>query len=77
MREKYQHDQVVKGTVTRLNPFGAFIQLDKNIHGLAHISEFGTEKRMQEILEIGKKYDFRILSIKPSEYRMALKPVLK
>ena len=77
VREKYQHDQVVRGTVTRLNPFGAFIQLDKNIHGLTHISEFGTEKRMQEILEIGKKYDFRILSIKPSEYRMALKPVLK
>lgn len=77
VEEKYQQGQVVKGTVTRLNPFGAFIQLDKDIHGLTHISEFGTEKRMQEALQLGEKYDFRILSIKPKEYRMALKPIFK
>jgi small subunit ribosomal protein S1 len=77
IREKYQMDQVVKGKVTKFNPFGAYIGLDKNIHGLAHISEFGTEKRMREILEIGKKYDFKIISIKPKEYRMALKPMFE
>jgi len=73
--EKYQAEQIVKGTVTKFNPFGAFIKLDKNIQGLAHISEFGTEKKMQETLEVGKEYDFKIISIKSSEYRMALKPI--
>ncbi len=77
VREKYKTNQTVKGTVTKFNPFGAFIQLDKDIHGLAHISEFGTEIRMKELLEVGKKYDFKILSIKPSEYRMALKPIFE
>lgn len=77
VEEKYQVGQIVKGTVTKFNPFGAFVQLDKNIQGLAHISEFGTEKKMEETLEIGKKYNFKIISIKPSEYRMALKPVLE
>jgi len=77
VEEKYQAGQVVKGTVTKFNPFGAFVQLDKNIQGLTHISEFGTEKKMEETLEIGKKYNFKIISIKPSEYRMALKPVLE
>lgn len=77
VEEKYQAGQIVKGTVTKFNPFGAFVQLDKNIQGLTHISEFGTEKKMGETLEIGKKYNFKIISIKPSEYRMALKPVLE
>ena len=74
---KYEIDQIIKGKVTKFNPFGAFIQLDKDIHGLTHISEFGTEKRMKEILEVGKKYDFKIISVKPKEYRMALRPVLE
>lgn len=77
VRDKYQTDQIVKGTVTKFNPFGAFVALDKNIHGLSHISEFGTEVKMREMLEIGKKYNFKILSIKPSEYRMALKPIFE
>ena len=77
VEEKYQTGQTVKGTVTKFNPFGAFVQLDKSIQGLAHISEFGTEQKMEETLEIGKKYDFKIISVKPSEYRMALKPILE
>lgn len=77
VREKYDIGQTIKGKVTKFNPFGAFIQLDKDIHGLAHISEFGTEVRMKEMLEIGKKYNFKIISIKPSEYRMALKPIIE
>lgn len=77
VRDKYQTDQIVKGAVTKFNPFGAFIKLDKNIQGLAHISEFGTEQKMKESLKIDKKYDFKIISIKPSEYRMALKPIFE
>jgi small subunit ribosomal protein S1 len=77
IEEKYQTGQIVKGTVTKFNPFGAFIKLDGHIQGLTHISEFGTEKKMEEVLKIGKEYEFKILSIKPSEYRMALKPIIE
>jgi len=77
VRDKYETGQTVKGEVTKFNPFGVFVKLDKNIQGLAHISEFGTEKSMKETLELGKKYEFKIISIKPSEYRMALKPILE
>lgn len=77
IRDKYQTGQIVKGTITKFNPFGAFVKLDKHIQGLTHISEFGTEKKMKETLELGKKYNFKILSIKPSEYRMALKLILE
>lgn len=77
VEEKYKIGEIVKGIVTKFNSFGTFIQLDKHIHGLTHISEFGTEKRMKELLEIGKKYDFKILAIKSTEYRMALRPIFK
>jgi len=77
VEETYQMGQTVKGTVTKFNPFGAFVKLDEYIQGLAHISEFGTEKKMEETLEIGKEYNFKIISIKPSEYRMALKPIIE
>ena len=73
---KYEIGQTIKGEVVKFNPFGVFIKIDKSIQGLAHISEFGTEKKMKETLELGKKYEFKIISIKPSEYRMALKPML-
>ena len=77
IKDKYKTNQIVKGTITKFNPFGAFVQLDKYIHGLAHISEFGDEENMKKTLEIGKKYDFKILSIKPKEYKMSLSPILK
>jgi len=70
--QKYQKGQAIRGQVTKFNPFGAFIQLDKDIHGLAHISEFGNDQNMRSQLEIGKEYDFKILSIEPKQHKMAL-----
>lgn len=77
VRGQYKSGQIVKGTVAKFNTFGTFIKLDEHIQGLAHISEFGTEKKMKETMELGKEYNFKIISIKPSEYRMALKPILE
>ncbi len=77
IKDKYKTNQIVKGIITKFNPFGAFVQLDKHIHGLAHISEFGNEENMKKMLDINKKYDFKILSIKPKEYKMSLSPILK
>lgn len=73
IEEKFKKGDIIEGKVTKLNPFGAFIQIDDKIQGLCHISEFGNQKKMEESLEIGKKYDFQISSIEPKEYRMSLK----
>ncbi len=72
---KYKKGEIVSGKVTKLNPFGAFIQLSPEIQGLCHISEFGLKEKMEEKLKIGKEYNFQILEIKPEEHRMSLKPV--
>lgn len=73
IEEKYKKRDIIKGKVTKFNPFGAFVQIDKKIQGLIHISEFGSQEKMEEILEIGKNYNFEILSIDPSEHKMSLR----
>lgn len=73
--EKYKVGDIVKGKVDKINPFGIFVYLDENIHGLAHISEFQEAfpgKRMEEIVKAGGTYDWKILSIEPEEHRMGL-----
>jgi small subunit ribosomal protein S1 len=73
IEKKYKKGDIVKGKVSKFNPFGAFVQLTPEIQGLCHISEFGFQKKMEELLKIGEGYDFQILEIRPEEHRMSLK----
>jgi len=73
VEEKYKTGQEVKGIVSKLTPFGAFINLDNEIHGLLHVSEFGSVEEMKKQIEIGKDYKFVIGLIKPQEKRLILK----
>ncbi|MFZ3057519.1 MAG: S1 RNA-binding domain-containing protein [Minisyncoccales bacterium] len=77
----YKTGDVIKGLVVRFNPFGAFIQMvdsnskdtDTKIQGLIHISEFGSEPKMKEKLELNKEYEFQILSFQPQRHWMSLR----
>jgi len=73
IESKFKKEDVIKGKVTKINPFGAFIEVAPKIQGLVHISEFGTKTKMEEQLEIGKEYKFEVLQIEPREHRMTLK----
>ncbi len=75
IEKKYKKGGIVSGRVTKFNPFGAFVQMTPKIQGLCHISEFDSQQKMQDILKIGKKYNFKILLIEPKEHRMSLKLV--
>jgi len=72
--EKYKVGQIIDGQVTKINQFGAFVQLDKYIHGLVHISELKKykEKNKNKLIEETKKYKFKILSFEPKEHRLGL-----
>jgi small subunit ribosomal protein S1 len=73
--EKYSVGDIVEGKVDKINPFGSFVYLDKNIHGLAHVSEFQEVypgKKMNEVLHAGETYNWKILSIEPRDHRMGL-----
>jgi small subunit ribosomal protein S1 len=55
--DKYHVNDVVKGKVTKLTDFGAFIELEEGIEGLAHISEFSWVKKVQKPQEMVKSGD--------------------
>jgi len=77
--KKYKVGQSVKGKVLKVNPFGAFIELDDDIHGLAHISEL-SEKEINtptDVVEIGESYKFNIISIEPNNHRLGLSLINK
>ncbi len=72
--KKYQIGQKVTGRVTKLMPFGVFVELDKDIQGLAHIMELSHEavKNPEEVLKAGEEKEFKIISIEPAEHRLGL-----
>lgn len=55
--EKYHVNDVVKGKVTKLTDFGAFIELEEGIEGLAHISEFSWTKKVNKPSDMVKEGD--------------------
>ena len=72
--EKYKVNQWVKGRVLKINPFGLFVELDPDIHGLAHISELADKpvKDVNEVARTGDEFEFRIVSIDPDNHRLGL-----
>jgi len=62
--EKYHVGDVVKGKVTKLTDYGAFIEIEEGIEGLAHISEFSWVKKVrkpEDMLKAGDLVDCMIL----------------
>lgn len=71
---RYKVGQMIKGKVLKINPFGLFVELDSDIHGLAHISELANKpvKDVNEIARIGDEFEFRIINIDPDNHRLGL-----
>jgi small subunit ribosomal protein S1 len=73
--DKYHVNDIVKGKVTKLTEFGAFIELEEGIEGLAHISEFSWIKKVQkpsEVLAIGDEVECMILGYDLQAGRVSL-----
>jgi small subunit ribosomal protein S1 len=73
--DKYHVNDVIKGKVTKLTDFGAFIELEEGIEGLAHISEFSWVKKIQkpeELINIGDETECMILGYDLQAGRVSL-----
>lgn len=71
---KYKVGDLVKGEITKITPYGAFVSLDEQIDGLVHVSELSEEHVIDpgQVVELGKEYDFKIISIEPDIHRLGL-----
>ncbi|HKE34766.1 MAG TPA: 30S ribosomal protein S1 [Candidatus Acidoferrum sp.] len=86
--KQHKVGQIVKGKVSRIATFGAFVELGENIEALCHNTEIEDRRRRDEgmggyrpttgplksagPLEPGKEYDFKIIKISPETRRIGL-----
>lgn len=73
--EKYHVDDIVEGKVTKLTDFGAFIELEEGIEGLAHISEFSWTKKINkpgDMVKIGETVKCMVLGYDIQAGRVSL-----
>lgn len=70
----YKVGDLVKGQVTKLASFGAFVGLDHEIDGLVHISQVSEERidKIKNVLNVGDEVDARVIKIDRSERRIGL-----
>ncbi len=72
--KKYAVGDKVQGKVLKVNPFGLFVELDNDIHGLAHVSELSdTPIEIKEFAQPGDTLEFEIVNIEPAEHRLGLR----
>lgn len=72
---KYETGQRVRGTVTRLADFGAFVEIEPGLEGLIHVSEMAWNKKVRhpgDLLKQGDSVEAVILAIQPEERRLSL-----
>ena len=74
--EKYKAGDRVRGTVSKLMDFGAFVELEPGIEGLIHISEMswskGKVRKPSDVVKPGETVEAVILGINPAEHRISL-----
>ena len=73
--ERYPEDAVVKGRVSNLTNYGAFIELEEGIDGLLHVSDMSWTRKIShpsEIVEKGDEVECKVLSIDIERRRIAL-----
>lgn len=73
--EKYHVNDIVKGKVTKLTEFGAFVELEEGIEGLVHISEFSWTKKINkpgDMVSLGQEVEAVILGYDIQAGRVSL-----
>ena len=73
--DKYKQGERVRGTVSRLADFGAFVELEPGVEGLVHISEMSWVKRVRkpgDLVKVGDTVEVVILAVNVAEQRLSL-----
>ena len=75
IERKYPINSHVKGRVTKLLPYGAFVELEKGVEGLVHVSELSWVKRItrpSDLLKLDQEIEAVVLSISVKEQKISL-----
>jgi small subunit ribosomal protein S1 len=73
--EKFPVNSQVTGRVVNLVPYGAFLEIDRGVEGLVHVSEMSWTKRINkpsDVLKVGDEVQAVVLSIQKEEQKISL-----
>ena len=73
--QKFKVGEKVRGTVTRVMDFGAFVELEPGIEGLVHVSEMSWARKVRsasDVVKPGETVEVVVLGVSPAERRLAL-----
>ena len=71
---RYTLGQVVKGKVSKIASFGAFVELEDGVDGLVHISQLSAERveKVKDAIKVGQEVEARIVKVDREERRIGL-----
>jgi small subunit ribosomal protein S1 len=75
VHERFNPGQKVRGKVVSLTDYGAFIELEKGVEGLIHVSEMSWTRRVShpsKVLNPGDEVDVVVLDVDPANRRISL-----
>jgi len=75
IEERFPAGQRVKGKITNLVPYGAFVELEEGVEGLIHVSELSWTKRIMrpsDILSVGQEVEAVVLGVNKDEQKISL-----
>lgn len=72
--KKFKKGEIVEGKITRITPFGAFVQLSPAVEALVHVSEMSDDESIdpEEIFKLNEKKKFKVLEIDTENRKIAL-----
>lgn len=77
-RERFPAGTTVRGTVRRLEPFGAFVEIAPGLDGLVHISKLTLDRRLshaRQAVSINQEVAVTVLAVEPEKHRISLSMV--
>src|SRR5207244_4249274 len=75
IEERFPAGQRIRGKITNLVPYGAFVEIEEGVEGLIHVSELSWTKRIMrpsDILSVGQEVEAVVLGVNKEEQKISL-----
>jgi len=73
--DQFEKGQIVEGTVTRITPFGAFVQISPSVEALIHVSELGKDQAdidPEKAFKLNERKAFKVLEVDKENRKISL-----
>jgi len=72
--KQFKSGSLVEGKITRITPFGAFVQLSPSVEALVHVSEMSDDESIdpEKIFKLNEKKKFKVIEVDTQNRRIAL-----